>query len=96
MPIPVPHFVWWLLRLLLPARRFHPTIRTIPSTICMDTSTPPLPHPPEESARPTVRSGDVRLVRPYAVAHEPRQGLRPGGLPRVELLCAPHGMVVIR
>ncbi len=32
------------------------------------------------------------MVRPYAIAHEQRRKSRP----RVELLCAPHGMVVIR
>ncbi|MBL1095545.1 hypothetical protein [Streptomyces coffeae] len=32
------------------------------------------------------------MVRPHVVAHEQRQKSRP----RVELLCAPHGMVVIR
>jgi hypothetical protein len=52
-----------------------------------------LRHGPGPIARPV--SG-VSLVQPYVVAHEQRQVLRPGGLPRVELLCAPHGMVVIR
>ncbi|AQW53051.1 hypothetical protein ACIQPP_03685 [Streptomyces violaceusniger] len=33
----------------------------------------------------------VRLVRPYPVVHGRRQDV-----PRVELLCAPHGMVVVR
>ncbi|MFD8460043.1 hypothetical protein [Streptomyces antimycoticus] len=32
------------------------------------------------------------MVRPYAIADERRRKSRP----RVELLCAPHGMVVIR
>ncbi|MFD8383370.1 hypothetical protein ACFV2X_33490 [Streptomyces sp. NPDC059679] len=32
------------------------------------------------------------MVRPYAVADEQRSKRRP----RVELVCAPHGMVVIR
>ncbi|WNF00627.1 hypothetical protein PS467_37520 [Streptomyces luomodiensis] len=36
------------------------------------------------------------LVRPYVVAHEPRQQQRPKSVPRVELICAPHGTVVIR
>ncbi|MFE5165434.1 hypothetical protein ACFRNT_44425 [Streptomyces sp. NPDC056697] len=37
------------------------------------------------------------LVRPYVVAHEQRrEQRRVGVIPRVELVCAPHGMVVIR
>ncbi|MFG2581334.1 hypothetical protein [Streptomyces malaysiensis] len=36
------------------------------------------------------------LVRPYAVADERRRRERPKNAPRVELICAPHGMVVIR
>lgn len=36
--------------------------------------------------------GAACMVRPYAIAHEQRRKSRP----RVELLCAPHGMVVIR
>ncbi|MCQ8832401.1 hypothetical protein [Streptomyces malaysiensis] len=36
-------------------------------------------------------------VRPYVVAHEQRrEQRRSGDIPRVELVCAPHGMVVIR
>ncbi|NEW75129.1 MULTISPECIES: hypothetical protein [Streptomyces] len=35
---------------------------------------------------------EAGMVRPYAIAHEQRCKSRP----RVELLCAPHGMVVIR
>ncbi|GAA3637129.1 hypothetical protein GCM10022420_007890 [Streptomyces iranensis] len=36
-------------------------------------------------------------LRPYVVAHEQRREQRRGGaIPRVELVCAPHGMVVIR
>ncbi|CAM5251050.1 putative protein OS=Streptomyces antimycoticus OX=68175 GN=SANT12839_058120 PE=4 SV=1 [Streptomyces antimycoticus] len=36
------------------------------------------------------------LVRPYAVADERRRRERSKSVPRVELICAPHGMVVIR
>ncbi|GAA0555321.1 hypothetical protein GCM10010390_66780 [Streptomyces mordarskii] len=36
------------------------------------------------------------LVRPYVVVDERRQRQRPKSVPRVELICAPHGMVVIR
>ena len=36
------------------------------------------------------------LVRSYAVAEERRRRQRPKSVPRVELICAPHGMVVIR
>ncbi|MBI0296192.1 hypothetical protein JBE04_17390 [Streptomyces sp. PRKS01-29] len=36
------------------------------------------------------------LVRPYVAAHERRGHQRSKSVPRVELLCAPHGMVVIR
>ncbi|MEV8056109.1 hypothetical protein ACFV27_24330 [Streptomyces antimycoticus] len=36
------------------------------------------------------------LVRPYAVDDERRQRQRSKSVPRVELICAPHGMVVIR
>ncbi|WP_413799362.1 hypothetical protein [Streptomyces iranensis] len=36
------------------------------------------------------------LVRPYAVDDVRRQRERPKSVPRVELICAPHGMVVIR
>ena len=36
------------------------------------------------------------LVRPYVLADERRQQQRPKSIPRVELICAPHGMVVIR
>ncbi|WP_171072704.1 hypothetical protein [Streptomyces sp. DASNCL29] len=35
---------------------------------------------------------EAGMVRPYAIAHKQRRKSRP----RVELLCAPHGMVVIR
>ena len=42
---------------------------------------------------PTLRLPRVRQVpvRPYVVANERRRGL-----PRVEVLCAPHGVVVVR
>ncbi|PNG96950.1 hypothetical protein SMF913_12975 [Streptomyces malaysiensis] len=43
------------------------------------------------SRRPVLRGEDVQLVLPYLVAHERRKDV-----PRVELLCAPHGMVVVR
>ncbi|WP_281429697.1 hypothetical protein [Streptomyces rhizosphaericus] len=43
------------------------------------------------SRKPVLRGEDVQLVRPYLVAHERRKDA-----PRVELLCAPHGMVVVR
>ncbi|MEV8060759.1 hypothetical protein AB0P37_30905 [Streptomyces antimycoticus] len=46
--------------------------------------------------RPLLRGEDVGLVRPYVAAHAPRQEQRRESLPRVELLCAPHGMVVVR
>ncbi|MCQ6246191.1 hypothetical protein [Streptomyces malaysiensis] len=36
------------------------------------------------------------LVRPYVVADERRKQQRSKNVPRVELVCAPHGMVVIR
>ncbi|GAA3360678.1 hypothetical protein GCM10017744_044250 [Streptomyces antimycoticus] len=36
------------------------------------------------------------LVRPYSVADERRRRQRSKSVPRVELICAPHGMVVIR
>ncbi|MEE4585261.1 MULTISPECIES: hypothetical protein [Streptomyces violaceusniger group] len=36
------------------------------------------------------------LVRPSVVADERRRHQRSKSVPRVELLCAPHGMVVIR
>ncbi|GLV72979.1 hypothetical protein Shyhy02_09820 [Streptomyces hygroscopicus subsp. hygroscopicus] len=36
------------------------------------------------------------LVRPWVVADERRKRQRPKSVPRVELICAPHGMVVIR
>ncbi|QTI89229.1 hypothetical protein [Streptomyces sp. AgN23] len=36
------------------------------------------------------------LVRPYLVADERQKQQRPKSVPRVELICAPHGMVVIR
>lgn len=36
------------------------------------------------------------LVRPYVVADERRQQQRPKTGPRVGLICAPHGMVVVR
>ncbi|WP_432252269.1 hypothetical protein [Streptomyces sp. HNM1019] len=35
---------------------------------------------------------EAGMLRPYTIAHEQRRKSRP----RVELLCAPHGMVVIR
>ncbi|WP_432039714.1 hypothetical protein [Streptomyces cucumeris] len=35
------------------------------------------------------------LVRPYVVAHEERQHQRHATRPRVKLILAPHGMVVI-
>ncbi|QKV95063.1 hypothetical protein HUT19_27705 [Streptomyces sp. NA02950] len=35
------------------------------------------------------------LVRPYVVAHEWRQQ-RHTSRPRVKVICAPHGMVVVR
>ncbi|MCQ8191039.1 hypothetical protein [Streptomyces rugosispiralis] len=41
-------------------------------------------------------SGLPALVRPYPVADERRRRERPKSVPRVELICAPHGMVVIR
>ncbi|MFJ1994061.1 hypothetical protein [Streptomyces asiaticus] len=43
------------------------------------------------SRKPALRGEDVQLVRPYLVAQERRKNV-----PRVELLCAPHGMVVVR
>ncbi|MEU8872751.1 hypothetical protein AB0D24_16575 [Streptomyces javensis] len=48
------------------------------------------------SDRPLLRGEDIGLVRPYVAAHARRQEQRREGLPRVELLCAPHGMVVVR
>ncbi|WP_143712366.1 hypothetical protein [Streptomyces hygroscopicus] len=36
------------------------------------------------------------LVRPYAVDDEGQKHQRSKSVPRVELICAPHGMVVIR
>lgn len=36
------------------------------------------------------------LVRPYVVADERCKQQRSKSVPRVELICAPHGMVVIR
>ncbi|MEU8877622.1 hypothetical protein AB0D24_42135 [Streptomyces javensis] len=55
---------------------------------------------------PTLGSGTAALplggqepasVQPRALTHEQRREQRRGGIiPRVELVCAPHGMVVIR
>ncbi|MBB4782580.1 hypothetical protein [Streptomyces rapamycinicus] len=36
------------------------------------------------------------LVRPYVVADQRWKQQRSKSVPRVELICAPHGMVVIR
>ncbi|MFF5586308.1 hypothetical protein [Streptomyces hygroscopicus] len=60
----------------------------------LSTESPPLelhtiPLLPLDSELPT-------LVRPYGVADERRRQQRPKSVPRVELICAPHGMVVIR
>ncbi|WP_458087588.1 hypothetical protein [Streptomyces malaysiensis] len=56
-----------------------------------DTPTLRLPRVHQMPRRPVLRGEDVQLVQPYPVAHERRKNV-----PRVELLCAPHGMVVVR
>ncbi|MBU3870708.1 hypothetical protein KN815_43700 [Streptomyces sp. 4503] len=63
----------------------------------------PVPRPYTDSptlellAIPLPLDGELpALVRPYMVTDERRQQRRPRTGPRVELICAPHGMVVIR
>ncbi|BBJ42180.1 hypothetical protein SSPO_048980 [Streptomyces antimycoticus] len=90
----IPRFVRWLLRPLLPGAGRHRAGGTSTSVTCVDAPTLRLPRVHQVhrmSDRPPLRGEGVRLVRPYPVAHERRKDV-----PRVELLCAPHGMVVVR
>ncbi|GAA3636406.1 hypothetical protein GCM10022420_006920 [Streptomyces iranensis] len=80
-----------LVRVLRPGRGRHRTVGTRQPVDCADAPTLQLPRVHKMSRKPVLRSEDVQLVRPYLVAHERRKDV-----PRVELLCAPHGMAVVR
>lgn len=80
-----------LVRVLRPGRGRHRTVGTRQPVDCADAPTLQLPRVRQMSRKPVLRGEDVQLVRPYLVAHERRKDV-----PRVELLCAPHGMVVVR
>ncbi len=69
----------------------HRSVKACPSVSCGDTPILRLPRVHQVPRQPVLRGEDVGLVRPYLVAHERRKDV-----PRVELLCAPHGMVVVR
>lgn len=69
----------------------HRSVKTCPPVSCGDAPTLRLPRVHQVPRGPVLRGEDVGLVRPYLVAHERRKDV-----PRVELLCAPHGMVVVR
>lgn len=62
----------WLLNLLLPAPGHHRAAGNNPARGCMDTPTMSLPRIPDPYVWPSIRGEDVRLVRPYIVAHERR------------------------
>ncbi|MBU3867714.1 hypothetical protein KN815_27740 [Streptomyces sp. 4503] len=62
-----------------------PRLYTDPPTLALHT----IPLLPLDSELPA-------LVRPCVVADERRKQQRSKSVPRVELVCAPHGMVVIR
>lgn len=71
-----------------------PTVNHRPATPCPYNDSPTrelhtVPLLPLDSELPA-------LVPPYLVADERRRHQRSKSFPRVELLCAPHGMVVIR
>ncbi|MGA6159248.1 hypothetical protein ACPEIC_38570 [Stenotrophomonas sp. NPDC087984] len=91
MPNDIPRFVRWLSRLLPPGAGRHRSVKAIPPASCGDAPTLRLPRVHPVLRGPVLRGEDVPLVRPYLVAHERRKDV-----PRVELLCAPHGMVVVR
>ena len=80
-----------LVRVLQPGRGRHRTAGTHRPVDCADAPTLQLPRVHQTSRKPVLRGEDVQLVRPYRVTHERRKDV-----PRVELLCAPHGMVVVR
>jgi len=80
-----------LARVTRPGPGRHRTVKTSPPAGGGDSPTLRLPRVHLAPVRP-LRGEGVGLVRPYVVAHEWRRE----GLPRVEVLCAPHGMVVVR
>lgn len=84
--------VGWLLRLVLPSPGRHRVADARLEERGLDTPTLSLPRVPHGRVRPSLRGEDIGLVRPYVVAHE-RQRQSPR---RAELVCAPHGMAVIR
>ncbi len=56
-----------------------------------------VPTPEWRTAALPLDDRESASVLPYVVAHEQRRDQRRVGVvPRVELVCAPHGMVVIR
>lgn len=66
----------FLLNFLLPAPGHHRAAEKWSVSGCVDTSTMTLPRVPDPYAWSPIRGEDVRLVRPYIVAHERRT--RPG------------------
>lgn len=85
-----------LRRVLRPGQGRHRTVKASAPVLCGDVPTLRMPRVRQVSTRPTLRGEDVGLVRPYAVAHERRQGRGREGSPRVAVLCPPHGVVVVR
>lgn len=65
-----------LLRLLLPAPGNHRAAETNSFAHCVTPPTPDGPRVPDPYVWPAIRGEDVRLIRPYVIAHE--RGTRPG------------------
>lgn len=80
-----------LMKVLPPGQGRHHAVATRQPMDCVDTQTLQLPRVRQTPSEPVLRGEDMELVRPYLVAHE-----RQKAVPPVELLCAPHGMAVVR
>lgn len=85
-----------LLNLLLPAPGHHRAAGNNPAGGCSDTPTMSLLRIPDPYVWPTIRGEDVRLVRPYIVAHERRTRSRPVCGCFTGLGCTAHRTVVTR
>ncbi|MFF5567160.1 hypothetical protein ACFY7Z_22445 [Streptomyces sp. NPDC012623] len=72
---PIGRIFEWLLRLLLPAPGHHRAAETSPLTHCVSTPATDSPRVLDPYVWPAIHGEDVRLVRPYVVAHE--RGMRP-------------------
>ncbi|MFI7244381.1 hypothetical protein [Streptomyces qinglanensis] len=92
----IPQFVRWLLQRLLPGAGRHRIVEAASPAIPGDTLTLMLPRVHRVFDRSSLRGEDVRLVRPYVVAHEKREAQQRDRLRRGVLAYTRYDMAVMR